>query len=100
MSPQAWTLSSLSFVDESKPQVYARLFLTVLLLLSFTLFMTSKFPDKRGHVYTKTITIKCEPELYELFERIKVETRKDVPEAQRIALRELAQVLTMDSQAS
>lgn len=80
--------------------MYVRLFLTTDKALVLTLNMTSKFPDKRGQIYTKTLTIKCEQELWEAFERIKVETRKDVPEAQRMALRELIDQLKADSRAS
>lgn len=62
--------------------------------------MAPKFPNRRGHVYTKTLTIKCEPELWEAFERLKTETKKDVPEAQRIVLRELTEKLKLDAEAS
>ncbi len=61
--------------------------------MRFNVIMSSEFPDKRGHIYTKTITLKCEPELWSAFEQLKIETKKDVPECQRIALRELLERL-------
>lgn len=62
--------------------------------------MMPKYPDRRGLVYTKVLTIRCEPELWDAFERLKAETKKDVPEAQRIALRELTEKLKHDAEAS
>jgi hypothetical protein len=55
--------------------------------------MSDTFPDKKSQVYTKNITLRIEPELYEAFETLKRLTKKDVPEAQRIVLRELAKRL-------
>lgn len=52
--------------------------------------MVHEFPDRRGLVYTKTIHLRVEPELWLFFETLKRESPKDIPEAQRIVLRELA----------
>ncbi len=55
--------------------------------------MDTKYPNRRGSIYVKQLNIRVETELWDAFERLKTETKKDVPEAQRIVLRELVQKL-------
>ncbi len=62
--------------------------------------MSEKFPDRRDLTYTKAVTIRLEPELWEEFRRLKQVSKKDIAEAQRITLRELAKRLRDESEAS
>lgn len=55
------------------------------------------YPKRRGSIYTANIGLRIEPELKHEFELLKVTTKIDVAEAQRIALRELAQRLKAEA---
>ena len=58
-------------------------------------------PKKKGSVYTEAITIRVEPELHERLALVRVKARDiDVTEAIRIAIRELAERLEREAQAS
>ncbi len=62
--------------------------------------MDNKFPNRRGQVYTEQIAIRVEPELKDELARLKRVTKKDVQEALRIVIREVAIKLKEESEAS
>lgn len=51
------------------------------------------YPTKKSKIYTENIGLRVEPELKQVFATLKATTSIDIAEAQRIALRELAQRL-------
>lgn len=56
-------------------------------------YMDDKYPDKAGARYTKSVTLRIEQELYDIFEVLRKSSTKDISECQRIAWRKLADEL-------